>query len=366
MARTAVLEVGTPPVKYFSSVPYILQMLGETPDGLSVLQSMEIVGVGGAALPETVGDRLVKQNVSLVSRFGSAECGFLLSSHREYASDKDWQYLRVPDSTHLLFELEESGLSELIVLSSWPHMAKRNRDDGSYATSDLFQPHQDIKNAWKYHSRSDSQITLLTGKKFDPAPIEDEIKSRSTNIDDIFIFGNGKQVPGAIVFVSRDDVTNALKKEIWMTLKYVNTTQQPHARVSETMIEIIYKPDARLERSSKGTLLRSQAEQRYASNIRRLYEPKQAAENTDQPASNGSVDDIVRKIFSDVVRGDTFADDADFFHCGVDSTKATQIRSKLQDVCVQKSKRVLSLYIQAFGHDNLPWNIVYDCQNMRR
>ena len=307
-------------------------MLGDTSDGLTVLQSMEIVGVGGAALPETVGDRLVKENVNLVSRFGSAECGFLLSSHREYASDKDWQYLRLPDSTHLLFELEESGLSELIVLSSWPHMAKRNRGDGSYATSDLFQPHPDIKNAWKYHSRSDSQITLLTGKKFDPAPIEDEIKSQSANIDDIFIFGNDKQVPGAIVFVSRD-VTDTLKEEIWVTFKQVNTTQQPHARVSQTMIDIVCKPDAPLERSSKGTLLRTQAEQRYASNIRRLYEPKQAAENTDQPLSNGSVDDIVRKIFADVVGGDTFADDADFFHCGVDSTKATQIRSRLQDVC---------------------------------
>ncbi|PVH75981.1 acetyl-CoA synthetase-like protein [Cadophora sp. DSE1049] len=352
IATMVVSKVGTPPVRYFSSVPYVLQMLSNTRDGLGVLQSMEIVGVGGAALPETVGDRLVKENVNLVSRFGSAECGFLLSSHREFASD-NWQYLRVSDSSHLLLEREESGLSQLIVLSSWPHMAKRNRDDGSYATSDLFQPHPNIKNAWKYNSRSDSQITLLTGKKFDPAPIEDDVKSRSAIIEDVLIFGNGKQVPGAIVFLSRDHVTDALREEIWKTLKNVNSTQQPHTRISQNMFETIYRPYTPLERSSKGTLLRSQAEDRYASKIRDMYEPNRTAEHSDQSFSNESVDSTIRRIFAELVGEDNFADDADFFHCGVDSTKATQIRSRLQE-------------IQAFVHDNLPWNIVYDCQNMRR
>ncbi len=49
------------------------------------------------------------------------------------------------------------------------YKAKKNRPDGSFATADLFAPHPEIPHAWKYHSRADSQLTLITGKKFDPA-----------------------------------------------------------------------------------------------------------------------------------------------------------------------------------------------------
>ena len=114
---------GLPQVKYFSSVPYVLQMMEADDEGLELLQEMDIVGVGGAALPAEVGDRLVKTGVNLISRFGSAECGFLLSSYREFAVDKDWQYLRNYNPTKLLnFEQREGGLAELVINPGWPHM----------------------------------------------------------------------------------------------------------------------------------------------------------------------------------------------------------------------------------------------------
>ena len=112
-----------PPVKYFSSVPYVLQSLEADERGLRYLRKMDVVGVGGAALPDEVGDRIVDQNINLISRFGSAECGFVMSSHRDYAKDKAWQYLRSDKGAeNLNFEKQESGLVELIVLDGWPHM----------------------------------------------------------------------------------------------------------------------------------------------------------------------------------------------------------------------------------------------------
>lgn len=94
-------------------------------NGLERLKRVDIVGVGGAALPVEVGDRLVRNNVNLISRFGSAECGFLLSSYREFEKDKDWQYLRNYNPTELLnFESRENGLSELVVKPGWPHMVR--------------------------------------------------------------------------------------------------------------------------------------------------------------------------------------------------------------------------------------------------
>lgn len=112
-----------PKVKYFSSVPYVLQMMEADESGLHWLRQMEIVGVGGAALPAEVGDRLVKKGVHLISRFGSAECGFLLSSFRNFATDDDWQYLRNYNPPKLVaFEARDDGLAELVVNPGWPHM----------------------------------------------------------------------------------------------------------------------------------------------------------------------------------------------------------------------------------------------------
>ena len=111
---------------YFSSVPYVLQLLEENEAGLKYLKRMELVGVGGAALPADIGDRLVEQGVRLLTRFGSAECGFLLSSHRDYESDREWQYHRLPSEVKKFLKFEDredgSGTHELIVLSGWPHM----------------------------------------------------------------------------------------------------------------------------------------------------------------------------------------------------------------------------------------------------
>lgn len=117
---------GLPPVKYFSSVPYVLQMMEADERGFKYLQNMDIVGVGGAALPAEVGDRMVDRGINLISRFGSAECGFLMSSHRDYSKDKEWQYLRSDaGAEHLKFEQNEDGLAELVIKSGWPHMVCR-------------------------------------------------------------------------------------------------------------------------------------------------------------------------------------------------------------------------------------------------
>ena len=112
-------------VSYFSSVPYVLQLLEGDEKTISLLQRMELVGVGGAALPVEIGDRLVEKGVRLLTRFGSAECGFLLSSHRLYEEDIDWQYHRVPTEVKdLMFEGRDGNLHELVVKNSWPHMVQ--------------------------------------------------------------------------------------------------------------------------------------------------------------------------------------------------------------------------------------------------
>lgn len=331
---------GGPRVAYFSSVPYVLQMVEAEDEGLQRLKNMEIVGVGGAALPQAVGDDLVEKGINLVSRFGSAECGFLMSSHRDYTKDKEWRYLRSCQASEALrFEPQDEGLAELVILPQWPHMAKRNRDDGSFATADLFAAHRTIPHAWNYHSRADSQLTLITGKKFDPAPLEAAIAT-SPLLDDVLIFGNGQQYPGALLFRSTttSDVPDSqLLEKLWPVIEKLNEESQRHTRLSKAMLIVMPAGTAALEKSSKGTILRGQAEKKYAAEILQAYEVDNwttdgtSGGEPTPPVPDDEVPVTVLNIIKSVMNStDTIPEDADLFSHGVDSVACMQIRAHLQ------------------------------------
>jgi hypothetical protein len=326
-----------PEIKYFSSVPYVLQML-DNEEALSWLRKMDIVGVGGAALPPTTGDMLVKEGVNLISRFGSAECGFTLSSHRNYDTDKEWQFLRSPSSSSLLkFEKQEdSDLTELVIQDGWPHMAKRNREDRSFATSDLFERHKNINNAWRYHSRSDSQITLITGKKFDPAPPEDALRDSSPLIQDVLIFGNEKQFPGVLVFPHEEklaDNPESFTNTVWEILEPMNKEGQEHTKISKDMIVVMNPPDPPLQKSSKGTIMRGVVEKRFKEYIENAYSGNPESSSDTSLIPEEDIEAEVQGIIDGVLaRKEKLSADSDFYLSGIDSVKATQIRALIQGV----------------------------------
>ncbi|KAF5597455.1 nonribosomal peptide synthetase [Fusarium subglutinans] len=334
------------PVKYFSSVPYVLQMLSEEYGGIEVLQTMDLVGVGGAALPPAIGDRLVDESVNLLSRMGSAECGFLMSSHRDYANDKDWQFLRAIDDTKLIeFEPRENGLSELVVKPGWPFLIKTNREDGSYATADLFEPHQSISNAWRYHSRADAQITLANGKKFDPSPIEGSILASTKVLQDVLIFGSGRDYAGALLFPSSSDISaDEVIGSVWPHVDKLNADSQTHTRINKTMLVVVPVKEGQkpLEKSSKGTILRRQAEEKYSDEIEGAYSNTSSSGKIPQEGLQKAVQDCFEKVLSRQVEPDQ-----DLYRQGVDSISCIQIRKMLEQTCLSEDGR-------------LPLNVIYD------
>ena len=348
----------TPEVAYFSSVPFVLQMMAQNRDGLSYLKRMDLVGVGGASLPDAVGDDLVNQGINLVSRYGSTECGFLMSSHRDYASDKAWQYLRDSQLGTLRFEQQEDGLAELVVESCWPHMVKRNRKDGSYATADLFERHPSNANAWKYHSRADAQLTLISGKKFDPEPLEATIVTSSL-VSEVLIFGNGQLHPGALVFrtdeaktMSRDDIFD----EVWPTVATINSKGQSHTRITSDMFIIMPSDASGLPKSSKGSVMRRLAETKYSKFIDNAYAEisnttSDSPNTPTRPLPDHTIPEAVQGILR-VVTGnqEPIDEDADLYSLGIDSLACMQIRASLR-------------YILRM--EDMPFNVVYDNGTIR-
>ncbi|XXG94486.1 hypothetical protein Hte_000743 [Hypoxylon texense] len=343
------------PVKYFSSVPYVLQLLADEREGIRVLQSMDLVGVGGAALAPSIGDKLVDSGANLVSRMGSSECGFLMSSHRDYAKDKEWQYLRpIVDPKFLSFESRGDGLSELVVKPSWPLISKTNRDDGSYATADLFEPHPSIPNAWRYHSRADAQITLANGKKFDPSPLEEAIKVSTRLVKDVLVFGAGRDYAGVLLFKTSNTISDyGFINSIWPQIKKLNAEVPSHSRLSRSMLIAIdpENDEEPLAKSSKGTILRHQAEARYASTIREAYVRETTSYEIAHDISDKDLYSAVLKLFNQVL-GHDVDPRQDFFQQGVDSIACIQVR------------KLIECNVLPNGSSRLPVSIIYDSGNV--
>ncbi|OMP84082.1 Linear gramicidin synthase subunit D [Diplodia seriata] len=348
-----------PPVRYFSCVPYVLQLLDADASGagLARLRGMALVGVGGAALPADVGDRLVERGVRLVSRYGSAECGFLMSSHREYdKGDREWQYLRCGGAggEYLRFERREDGLAELVVLKGWPHMAKSNREDGSFATADLMIPHPTIPDAWKYHSRADAQLTLITGKKFDPSPLESAMTA-SPLLDDVLIFGNGRPFPGALLFRSESSAVmsdEGLIDAVKSLVEKLNEESQQHARIPRNMLVPMAHDPGALEKSSKGTVMRGKAEEKYADLVESSYSKLSVGDGSKIPDEDVA-GFIVGLIESVVSKPGKLGEDDDLFSYGVDSVACMQIRYGLNQLLPKSSSE-------------LPLSVVEDCGTVQR
>ncbi|QSZ34263.1 hypothetical protein DSL72_005853 [Monilinia vaccinii-corymbosi] len=321
----------SPTSMYFSCVPMIAQMLAQTSKGLAFLRTMDIVGVGGATLPKKDGDILISEGINLASRFGSAECSFILSTHRRYKVDKEWEYFRVPCGVpYLKFEplLDDSGRFELVIMKGWPQLAKINRDDGSWATSDLFEPHPSIKDAWKIVSRRDAQITLLTGKKFDPVGIEEAIK-RHPLVQDAFVFGNGKVYPGAIIIKSEKAIgmgDELVSDIIWPYIESLNENGPAHAKIFKDMLVIKPNTDS-LAKTAKGTTRRQRSEEDYDTDISGAYKSSLVVPNGE--VSLETVMDIVKKAIGSPTE---LQYDSDFRAHHIDSVQATRIQAHLNSV----------------------------------
>lgn len=344
-----------PPISYFLSVPYILDMLFTDPEdgGRRMLASMELVSTGGAPLSQQLGDKMVQQEIKLVSRLGSSECGFLMSSWRDFKRDKAWDYLRIPDElgqSMIRFEpydaLTKEVLYELVVTKAWPTKLVANRNDGSYATSDLYCKHKSLPNAWKYHSRSDDTIVLVSGKKATTSLAEQKLKS-SGLVSEAIVFGANKAILGALVFVSpqavhewlgfHDEVKVKLLKQLQPVLAEVNAASPPHAQLAIEMVHLLPPSQAAsIPRASKGTLQRGRAYQQYAELIESIYAKFEEgrslrldhASNSKRALTGAELITWLEKKVKDI-NGSDVSPGTDLFVAGVDSIQSARIRAAI-------------------------------------
>jgi thioester reductase-like protein len=218
----------------------------------------------------------------------------------------------------------------------------------------LFAPHPTVENAWLYHSRADSQLTLITGKKFDPAPLEAAIAT-SPQLNDVLIFGNGQPYPGALLLRSENAAGVSdleLLESIKPAVEKLNRESQDHARIPIHMLVPVPHQEQPLEKSSKGTIIRRVAESRFEEIIKQSYsaqEPEEAVEVRDGDLSK-HLTALMQSVTS---QSDEPTEDMDLFSYGVDSIACMQLRTRV--------RRLIPNYEQT-----LPMSVIEDCGTIRR
>ncbi|KAE8243855.1 hypothetical protein A4X13_0g6920 [Tilletia indica] len=337
----ASIEACPEPIHYFLSVPFLLEVLLQEQAGIQMLQSVQLVSTGGAPLPENIGNSMVQEHdIRLVSRLGSSECGFLMSSWRDFESDKEWSWLRIQDEASVQWldfqeRPEEGGLYELVVRSGWPTKIISNGPDGSYSTSDLYERHSTHHNLCRYCRRADDSLVLVNGKKVASSPIEAALKA-SDFLSDAIVFGANRPFLGAIVLPTdslRYHDERAILQMLEPDLDKINRSQPSHAYLG---LDMLYIGNSQLfsdlPRSSKGTLQRGLALERLADTIGTVYsrfERGEASSAHPRASLRGlPLRELVRNVVQSIL-GREVQDSADFFASGVDSIKAMRIRSTL-------------------------------------
>ncbi|PGH16162.1 hypothetical protein AJ79_01929 [Helicocarpus griseus UAMH5409] len=319
----------------FYGVPYALKLLSETAEGIEALAAMEIVMFGGSACPDVLGDRLAEAGVNLISHYGTTETGQLMTSLRP-KGDKAWNYVRVHDKLAPFARFEDRGgnLFELVVLEGWPSKVATNRDDGAYATKDLFEPHPTIDRAWKFAGRLDDTIVLVNGEKVIPLATEGVVRQK-TLVQEAVMFGAGKSQLGMMIIPSQSaaEVSEAkILDAVWPAIEKENQNSPAYAQLAREAI-VVLPVGIAYPQTDKGTLIRAAFYKAMSEEIEQLYA------RLDQNASSGTrildvvgtrnfLRDVVLKIVLGLTPADV-TDTTDLFSLGVDSLQSTRLRAAI-------------------------------------
>ncbi|KAL4757625.1 uncharacterized protein BDW70DRAFT_171160 [Aspergillus foveolatus] len=353
----AALEAAKP--ESVQGVPYLLQLLVDSDRGLEALRLCKLVTYGGSACPDDLGDRLIAEGVKFGGYFGLTEAGLVAESVSRPAGDPHWNYMRFFDNLrpYIWMKPISDDLYECVYLEGHPALTASNSDDppGSYHSRDVFTPHPEMRERWKYVTRLDDRITLLNGEKVLPLPIEGTIR-QSALIDEAVVVGVNRTAPGLLVFRSEAAKTipdAEFLDRIWPNVEDANSCAEQFSQISRDMICVLPYGSSRPQ-TDKGSIIRAQVYASYADVIDGLYTRYEGLSDGTLELDTADTETYLMKLCQNELGLSIPNAETMFFAAGVDSLKAIQLRRLvLRNFRIQDSK--------AFAQ-----NVVFEAGNISR
>ncbi|KAJ5949326.1 AMP-dependent synthetase/ligase [Penicillium verhagenii] len=330
-ALVSALEEARP--EYVAAVPYMLQLLVDSPRGVELLRSCEVVGYGGAPCPDELGDALVRAGIPFGGSFGLTEAGLVAESLSRPKDDPYWNYLKFFENLLPYIWMKPLGgsLYECVYLAGHPALTTSNSNEppGSYHSKDIFTPHSTIPNRWKYVSRLDDRLTLINGEKVLPLPIEGCIKQHPF-IHEAVVFGLGKTAPGLLIFRSQEADENACLPddeyfdEIWPIIEIANSRAEHFSRIAKDMVAVLPFTSV-FPRTDKGSMIRAQVYLEYNDMIESVYSNAEGHQGDLRLTLEETIVFLMALCQTELGISLSSAE-ANFFSEGVDSLKAIHLR----------------------------------------
>lgn len=207
--------------------------------------------------------------------------------------------------------------------------------------------------AYKYYSRLDDVITLVTGEKVNPLPIEGHVR-QNRMVREAVVFGSSREQIGLLLFPSLSGAKlpcDALIDSIYPSLEDAQNTMPAYARLSRDMIRVM-PLSAEFASTQKGTIIRQTVYRQYSSVIESMYEDYRTVNG--HTLLGKEMQDLIEQLVRAVLPGDMVSvdPDANFFELGMDSSRAIQLR------------KAISSQINLNG-ERLELNIIFDFPSVR-
>ncbi|KAL8814336.1 MAG: hypothetical protein Q9223_006431, partial [Gallowayella weberi] len=218
---------------------------------------------------------------------------------------------------------------EFVFLEGYPIAVESNSTDppNSFHSKDVFSPHPNISNAWKYLGRLDDRVTLLNGEKVLPLPIEGRIKKHPLVKEDV-VFGVSRPLPGSLVFRAEaaKELTDAeFVDEIWPDVEAANETAEGFSKISKDMI-VPLPAGIEYPQADKGSFIRPQMYRAFEKEIDDAYGRLEQNQEGSLQLEVSALEEHLLKMGRQLVGEQLETKITDFFTAGMDSLRAIQMR----------------------------------------
>lgn len=323
------------------TVPSILEelYLSETGQATTeLLQKLNFVAVGGAAMKYNVARTLANSRVRLLNHWGVTELGAIAPIVHP-TDDYDWRYLRLRGDLRLRVEPVEDGQD------TPQYYRLRGYAPGAhdeFVVQDLLEVNPRAPTTeFRIAGRADDLIVLATGEKIRPTSVEATV-SDDPLVRAALAFGDGRFQMGLIVEAAAHVELNPLDEKavldyiarIWPAVERANGTADSHAEVTREMLVCTTPSTKPLLRTPKGSIPRGPNVERFTEEIETRYACGGARipEAPNLALDGRSLLDIVRsEVITTLNRAaPQLGDDDDFFVHGMNSLQASVLRRRLQ------------------------------------
>lgn len=223
----------------------------------------------------------------------------------------------------------DDNMYELVVLEGLKSKVSSNSNNppDSFHTRDLFTKHPTLSDAWKSIGRLDDRVTLSSGEKVLPLPMEGTIRQHHL-VREAMMFGIGMEIPGLLLF--RSEKAAGLTDEdfiaqVWPTVEVANRAAEAFSQIGRDMI-VPVADNVEYPRTDKGTAIRSRVYTVFEKEILNAYSIRS---DKKLRLSDWQMIAYLQNSLKELLNLD-IETDTDLFALGLDSLKAIQLSRLIQ------------------------------------